>query len=57
MNTERKHILIDVPTLVAISLIAWGLVNVIYKIVEDVGAAVLVGTSLHGVSLTVIALD
>lgn len=57
MNTERKKILINVPTLVAISWMAWVLVTSIYKIVEYVGAAFLVDTPLQAVSLTVIALD
>jgi hypothetical protein len=57
MNTERKHILIDIPTVIAISFMAWVLVNAIYKLVEYVGAAILVGTPIQAVSTAVITLD
>jgi CubicO group peptidase (beta-lactamase class C family) len=57
LNTGQKHVAIDIPTLVAISFMAWMLVNAIYKIIEYVGAAILVETPIQAISLTVISLD
>jgi|GEM_PF-393738 len=57
MKTEQKHIVIDTATLVAISFMAWMLVNTIYKIVEHVGATALLETPIQAVSMATVALD
>lgn len=57
MKTEKKYIGIDIPTLVAISLVAWILVIALYRTVEYIGAAVLIDTPFQAVSITVVTLD
>lgn len=57
MSTEQKHVAIDIPTLIGISFMAWLLVDAIYKLVEYVGASVLVDTPLQAVSIAVVSLD
>lgn len=57
MNGERKRLEIDIPTLVAISIMAWFLVNVLHEIVGHAGSAALLGISVRAVSTTTAYLE
>lgn len=57
MNTEGRRMVIDIPTLVAISAVAWALANILHEIVGHAGAAVLVGIPARAVSTTTAYID
>ncbi len=50
MSTYEKRMKIHIPTLIAISIIAWALVNIMHEIVGHAGAAILVGIPVKAVS-------
>ncbi|NSW52513.1 MAG: hypothetical protein HPY85_08435 [Anaerolineae bacterium] len=52
MKREQNRLAIDIPTLAAISTIAWVLVNVSHEIIGHAGAAVLLGIPVMAVSTT-----
>lgn len=54
MTTNENRYKIHVPTLIAISLIAWALVNVLHEIVGHGGASILVGVPVKAVSTSTI---
>lgn len=47
---NRSRIEIDVPTLIAVSTVAWALVDVLHEVVGHVGSAVLLGIPVNAVS-------
>ena len=52
MENEGRRLEIDIPTLVAISIIAWALVIVMHEIVGHAGTAALMGIPVRAVSTT-----
>jgi hypothetical protein len=50
MSTYENRIKIHMPTLIAISIIAWVLVDILHEIVGHAGAAILVGLPVKAVS-------
>jgi hypothetical protein len=54
MSTKAKEIQIDVPTLIAVSIVAWALVNILHEIVGHAGTSILVGVPVQAVSTTTI---
>ena len=48
--SNRSRIEIDVPTLIAVSTVAWALVSVLHEVVGHLGAAVLLGIPVYAVS-------
>jgi hypothetical protein len=57
MGTKENQIKIDILTLVAISTLAWILVDILHEIVGHAGAAVLLGIPVRAVSTTTAYLD
>ncbi len=57
MNREEKRLEIDIPTLVAISTMAWILVNVSHEIIGHGGSAALLGIPVRAVSTTMASID
>jgi hypothetical protein len=54
MDTSESHLEIDIPTLVAISITAWALVDLLHEIVGHGGAALLMGIPVRAISTTTI---
>jgi 4-amino-4-deoxy-L-arabinose transferase-like glycosyltransferase len=52
-SRERQN-QVDVPTLIALSTVAWALADVLHEVVGHAGAAVLVGVSVRAVSTTTV---
>jgi hypothetical protein len=52
MKSEEQRLVIDIPTLVAISTMAWVLVNVSHEIIGHAGSAALLGMPVRAVSTT-----
>lgn len=52
MNTAGKRMVIDLPTLVAISTVAWVLANILHEIVGHALSAILLGIPVRAVSTT-----
>jgi hypothetical protein len=52
MKSEERRLGIDIPTLVAISTMAWILVNVSHEIIGHAGSAALLGIPVRAVSTT-----
>ena len=48
--SNSSRIEIDVPTLIAVSVVAWALVTVLHEVVGHVGSAVLLGIPVNAVS-------
>jgi len=57
MKSEERRLEIDIPTLIAISILAWVLVNVSHEIIGHAGAAVLLGIPVRAVSTTTAAIE
>jgi len=57
LKSEDGRPEIDIPTLIAISALAWVLVNVSHEIIGHAGAAVLLGIPVRAVSTTTAAID
>lgn len=51
-GVHERQVEIDVPTLIALSAVAWALVDVLHEIVGHAGAAVLLGVPVRAVSTT-----
>ena len=56
MDAE-KRIRIDIPTLIAISIAAWSLVNFLHEVIGHAGSAVLLGIPVRAVSTTTLFVD
>jgi hypothetical protein len=54
VSTNGKLQGIDLPTLIAISIVAWASVNILHEIVGHAGASLLVGVPVNAVSTTTI---
>ena len=52
VGERGRPIEVDVPTLIALSAVAWALVDVLHEIVGHAGAAVLLGVPVRAVSTT-----
>src|SRR5512146_91520 len=52
----RRRIEVDIPTLIALSTVAWAVVDVLHEIVGHAGAAVLLGVPVRAVSTTTVYL-
>jgi hypothetical protein len=52
MKSEERQLEIDIPTLIAISILAWILVDVSHEIIGHAGAAALLGIPVRAVSTT-----
>lgn len=50
MSTYENRMKIHIPTLIAISIIAWALVDIMHEIVGHAGAAIIVGVPVKAVS-------
>ena len=57
MKSEERRFGIDIPTLVAISTMAWILVNVSHEIIGHAGSAVLLGIAVRAVSTTTASIE
>ena len=57
MTDVEKDIRIDLPTLIAVSVVAWALVDVLHEIVGHAGAAVWLGLPVRAVSTTTAFID
>ena len=57
MNIKRKHIEIDLLTLISVSIVAWSLANVLHEIVGHAGAATLLGIPVRAVSTIAMFID
>jgi len=57
IKSEERRLEIDIPTLVAISTIAWILVNVSHEIIGHAGSAALLGIPVRVVSTTSTSID
>ena len=57
MNSKRKHIEIDLLTLISVSIVAWSLTNILHEIVGHAGSAALLGIPVRAVSTTTMYLD
>lgn len=57
MSCEEKHSAIHIPTLIAISITAWALVNILHEIVGHAGVSLLMGVPVKGVSTTTIFME
>ena len=57
MNIKRKHIEIDLLTLISVSILAWSLANVLHEIVGHAGAATLLGIPVRAVSTIAMFID
>jgi len=52
VESRERQIEVDVPTLIALSTVAWALVDVLHEMVGHAGAAVLLGVPVRAVSTT-----
>lgn len=57
MKTEDRRLVIDIPTLIAISTMAWILVNVSHEIIGHAGSAALLGIPVRAVSTTTASIE
>jgi len=57
MTGDEKEIRIDFPTLLAVSTLAWALVDSLHEIVGHAGAAVWLGLPVRAVSTTTAFID
>ena len=57
MFTNDKQNNVHIPTLIAISLVAWALVNILHEIVGHGGASIMMGVPVKAVSTTTISMD
>jgi len=57
MNSKGRRLEIDIPTLVAISIVAWVLANMLHEIVGHAGSAALLGIPVRAVSTTTAYLE
>ena len=56
VGSRERPIEVDVPTLIALSAVAWALADVLHEIVGHAGAAVLLGVAVRAVSTTTVYL-
>ena len=56
VESRQRQIEVDVPTLVALSTVAWALADVLHEVVGHAGAAVLLGVPVRAVSTTTVYL-
>jgi hypothetical protein len=56
IESRERQIEVDVPTLVALSTVAWALADVLHEVVGHAGAAVLLGVPVRAVSTTTVYL-
>lgn len=54
VGSRERRIEIDVPTLIALSIVAWALADVLHEVVGHAGAAVLLGAPVRAVSTTTV---
>lgn len=57
MSTTENRIDIHTPTLIAISIIAWALVNILHEIAGHAGAAMIVGLPVRAVSTSAVYIN
>jgi hypothetical protein len=57
MKSEERQLEIDIPTLIAISTLAWILVNVSHEIIGHAVSAVLLGIPVRAVSTTTASIE
>ena len=57
MSTTEPRTKIDVPTLIAVSTVAWALVNILHEIVGHGGACIIVGVPVEAASTTTIYMN
>jgi hypothetical protein len=57
VESRERQIEIDVPTLIAVSTVAWALADVLHEVVGHAGAAVLLGVPVRAVSTTTVYLE
>ena len=56
VESRERQIDVDVPTLIALSTVAWALADVLHEIVGHAGAAVVLGVPVRAVSTTTVYL-
>lgn len=56
VESRERRIEIDVPTLIALSTVAWALTDVLHEVVGHAGAAVLLGVPVRAASTTTVYL-
>ena len=54
VESRERGIEVDVPTLIALSTVAWALADVLHEVVGHAGAAVLLGVPVRAVSTTTV---
>ena len=52
VESRERQLEVDVPTLIALSTVAWALADVLHEVVGHAGAAVLLGVPVRAVSTT-----
>ena len=57
MDNKRRHIEIDALTLIAMSIVAWSLINILHEIVGHAGSAALLGIPVRAVSTTTMYIE
>lgn len=57
MARDRKHIEIDILTLIAISIVVWALTDILHEIVGHAGSAAALGIPVRAVSTTTMYLE
>lgn len=57
MTGDEENVRIDLPTLIAVSILAWALVDILHEIVGHAGAAVWLGFPVRAVSTTTAYID
>ncbi len=57
MTGSKERIRIDLPTLIAVSILAWALVDILHEIVGHAGAVILIGLPVKAVSTTTAYID
>ena len=55
-SSRRAYVEIDVPTLMALSVVAWALADVVHEVVGHAGSAVVLGIPVRAVSTTTVYL-
>jgi hypothetical protein len=56
MTSHSRQKTLDIPTLVAVSIVAWALANMLHEIIGHAGAAVLLGIQVRAASTTTVAI-
>jgi hypothetical protein len=56
MPTHPRAKVLDIPTLIAVGIVAWALVNMLHEIVGHGGAAALLGIEVHAASTTTVSI-